>query len=238
MEGSVAAAGQAAQGEAAGQAAEGQQQQAAGVDVGQFAGQLDQLSQSHDQLFQMLQSAPWAQEGEGEGEAIEEPGELDLSFLDGTDPSFDPDQAAQRLAQTFDQRVEQKAQQLIKPLEQKLSSIDEQRADDRRELEADRLVTEFPEFGDENVRSEVVNASFQIADAYGWGEVAKEPSFWRLVYMAGRAAQSANEEGTDGPQAAHLEGGAGARPGGSQQVAGVDQILTPDRKGRGVLPFG
>jgi hypothetical protein len=47
-------------------------------------------------------------------------------------------------------------------------------------------------------------------------ELANKPWFWRLTYMAGRAAEAANEEGGETPQAAHLEGGGGARPGGQQ----------------------
>lgn len=233
MEASVAANGQAAQAAQGdgGQAADGQQQ---GPDIGALAGQLEQLQGGQEELRQFLLSNPWQQQEAAEPETPSEPEALDLSFLDPDDPGWDPQQVAQRLSGLIDQAAEQKMQ----PLQERLNSIESTNAEARREAEAERLANEFPELQQRDVAEQVVGAAQQIAEAYGQPELANEPWFWRMTYMAGRAAESAQQEGTEDPQAAHLEGGAGARPGGSQQVDGAEQILSPGRRGRGALPFG
>jgi hypothetical protein len=96
-------------------------------------------------------------------------------------------------------------------------------------------VQEFPDFADPQIAEQVVGTARQIAEAYGQTELANEPWFWRMTYMAGRAAESAAEEGDDASDAAHLEGGGGARPGG-QQVDLGDQIVNA-RRGSSVLNF-
>jgi hypothetical protein len=58
-----------------------------------------------------------------------------------------------------------------------------------------------------------------------------------LVYMAGRAADSANQEGSQESNAATLEGGGGAVPGGGGQVDLGDLIVNGGPRGRSVLPF-
>jgi hypothetical protein len=69
----------------------------------------------------------------------------------------------------------------------------------------------------------------------GRPELGEEPSFWRLTYLAGRAADAAQEEQGDVPAPASLESGAGATPGGGGGDLG-DQIVGAHR-GASVLPF-
>lgn len=220
-------AGLAGDGQAQGGDDAGQQQ---APDTAALAQQLEALTGGQEEMRQFLMSQPW-QQAEAQEAEQEIPGDepLDLSFLDPTEPGFDPNQVADRLGGLIDNVVEQRLQREINPLRE---SMDEQ----RRDLESRDLVAEFPEFGDPQIADQVVDASKQIAQAYGKPELANEPWFWRLTYMAGRAAESANEEGSGDPEAAHLEGGGGARPGGNPQVDLGEQIVSA-RRGRSVLPF-
>lgn len=213
-----------------GQGAEGGEGEAQGPDIGALGTQLEAMQGSQEQMFQFLQSQPWLQqeggEGEGEGEPAAE--DFDLSFLDAESPQFDPSQVAERLSGLINQGVEQRVQTAMQPIQQQMN-------EERWNREANALVQEFPDFGDPQKAQEIVGYARQIAEAYGQTELANEPWFWRMTYMAGRAAESASEEGQDAPEAAHLEGGGGARPGG-QQVDLGDQIVNA-RRGASVLPF-
>lgn len=172
--------------------------------------------------------------------ATEEPDELDLSFLDPADPAFDPAEVATRLGGLIEQTADKRAQALV---DQRMAPLEKTVKDFTRTAEAERLVSEFPEFGDQEVATEVVKVSRQIAEAHmpndpkAAAELADQPWFWRLTYMAARAAESANQEGTGVPDPAHLEGGAGAGPGSGSQVDPGDAIVAPSRGGRSVLPF-
>jgi hypothetical protein len=233
------ASGTAVAGDGGQQGAEqGQQQGESGQDVGALATQLQSMQAGQEELRQFLMDQPWQQqgqqgEGEGEGEQqSEEP--LDLSFLDPGDPTFDPDQLAQRLGGLINQTAEQRAQALIAPVVQ-------QQAEMRRQNEARDLVAEFPEIAQPEVAQQVVQVARQLAEANGHPELADEPWMWRLTYMAGRAVDSANEEGSQEPGAATLEGGGGARPTGGQQGDAAEEyrqaLKGAARGGRSALPF-
>jgi hypothetical protein len=92
---------------------------------------------------------------------------------------------------------------------------------------------------EEQVARPVFALAKEMAEHNGHPELSQEPWFVRMVYTAGKALEAAQEEGAESPSAAHLEGGGGAAPAGSQvdamtQVfgAGEDQPL-----GRRALPF-
>jgi hypothetical protein len=216
--------------------AEGQGQ---GFDPGQISETLQGLQGSQEQLRQQfsdfMEQQPWQQQEQEPGEPEPDPS-MDLSFLG--DPMLAPEQQAERLTQAFDQRVEQRAQQM---LEQQLSPLREGLDEMRLERGAEQLVSEFPEMADPQVANEVVQAAHQYADLLGQPELASNTALWRLVYMAGRAADMHSQEGADAPGAAHLEGGAGAAPGGSQVDLG-DLIVNGGGQdaalGKRVLPFG
>lgn len=223
-------------GDGGGQAAEAQQGQGGSVDVGQLAEQFGQMSASQAELGEWLRSEPWRAQ-ESEGEQQEENQELDLSWLDPEAPGFDPDEVAQRLGGLINQTAEQRAQQLkqseIDPLKNDVAEM-------RREREAESLVREFPALAEPETASEVVSVAKQLAEANGMPDLANQPWFWRLTYMAGTAAEAANEEGSENPRAAHLEGGGGGVPGGGQ-VDYAQMIVNGGRGegglGAGVLPF-
>jgi hypothetical protein len=217
-------AGQTTQGEAQGENGGGDAPSTA-----QIAEMLAAQQSSQQEMFQYLQSEPWRQQEAAPEEAQQESPELDLSFLDMDDPSYDPNTIAQRLGGLIDQTVEQRLQQGIAPLQQQQEEM-------RRQSEVQALVGEFPEFGDPETGKAVLQMAGQLAEAHGQPELAQEPWFWRVVYMAGRAADAAQDESGEIPAAAHLEGGAGAAPAGGGQDMG-DLIVGGGRRGAGVLPF-
>jgi hypothetical protein len=185
-------------------------------------------------MREFLQSQPWREAADGPGGQEQTPAEpdLDLSFLDPGDPQFDPEQIAQRLSGLVDQVAQQR-------LEAGLAPLQEQMQDMRREREWQSIAEEFPELVDEQVAKPV----FQLAKRR-WLSTTDTPSSHRSrgssAWPTSPARRwRANEEGAETPSAAHLEGGGGAAPAGSQvdaltQVfgAGEDQPL-----GRRALPF-
>lgn len=238
MEGSGIGGGPAAAqaGQIAGQADGGAaaEQQTQGPDLAQLAQQMQTMQSGQEDLRQFLASQPWQPEAaEPQTPAAPEP--MDLSFLDMDSPNFDPQVTAERFGSVIEQAMAQREQSL---LAQHVQPLQEQLQQERVAREAQMLVDEFPEMGDPDIGPQVVAAARQTAEAYGNPELANQPWFWRMTYMAGRAAQTAHEEGGETPSAAHLEGGAGARP-GAQQVDLADQILAGSgQPGRSALPFG
>ena len=90
------------------------------------------------------------------------------------------------------------------------------------------------------LRAQEPDFSVQYAQMLGQPELGDNPAFWRMAYMAGRAADAANAEQQQQPAAATLEGAGGASPAGAAdaQKQLVDGILNADGAGRSVLPFG
>lgn len=226
----AAQAGQVAGGQAGG--GEGGADQ--GPSLADIAQQLAGLSGGQEDLRSYLASQPWQPPEAQEPQTPAEPEPIDLSFLDIADPNFDPQATAERFGSLIEQTMAQREQQL---LSQHVQPLQQQLQQERVAREAQMLVDEFPEMGDPDIGPQVVTAARQVAEANGHPDLADQPWFWRTIYMAGRAAQTATEEGAEPPPAAHLEGGAGARP-GAQQVDLADQILSASgQAGRSALPF-
>lgn len=232
MEGSAAAGPAGVQGQAAGQGdGEGaaDQQQNGGLDVSAITQTLESLRGGQEEMRSLLQAAQ--QQGEPEAEALPE---LDLSSWDMENPAFDPNQAAQSLTSYIEQQAQARSDALVKehiePLKQQQDML-------RRSAEARDLVGEFPEMGQEEVARNVLGVAAQIAESVGMPELAQHVPIWRLVYLAGRATDAANQEGDEDPRAAHLEGGGGAGPGGGQQAGMTAADIVGARRGAGALPF-
>jgi hypothetical protein len=232
-------------GQGAGGAAqgEGQQQQGGnGEGTGTVPGleamaqQMQEFGQQLEPMREFLQSQQWQQLQQAQGQ---EPGQqqeadpfegLDLGYLE--DPAIaagmDPQQFSQQLAQTISQAAEQIADQRIGPVKEQLTDM-------QRQQDVAALVGEFPEMAEEETAQQVLGAAAQLAQSMGHPELAEDPKFWRVVYMAGRAADAAAEEQGDIPAPGQLESGAGATPGGGGGDLG-DQIVGA-RRGSQVLPF-
>jgi hypothetical protein len=211
--------------------AQGGEQQAAqqGPDIGQLAEQLNGVTQGQQELVEFLKTQPWQQQAQAEPAQQEEQG-LDLSFLDETDPAVVADQ----LQKVIQQGIQDGIQKQVNPQLEKLQG---DFAEDRRVREMEVLVGEFPELSQDDVAKDVVGLARQMADALGQPGLADEPKFWRYAYMVGRAAEAANKEGAESPQAVTLEGGGGAAPAGSSGGSPIDAIFSPQSGGRNALPF-
>jgi hypothetical protein len=227
VEASVAGQGQ-------GDAGQGEATQQRGPDLSALADQLGTLSAGQDEMREFLQSRPWdgQQEPEQAQQEQQEP-ELDLSqFLDPADPSYDPNQVAQQLSDVVEKVVAQRVEQGLAPLQEQVQDV-------RRERDWQAIADEFPELVNEEVAKPVFQLAKTLAEHNGHAELAQEPWFVRMAYITGKAMETANEEGAEAPSAAHLEGGGGAAPAGSQvdaltQVFGGEEGIPLGRK---VLPF-
>lgn len=234
----MAAIGQAAGGEGqaqGGDAAQGGQQQADGL--GQLAEQLGQFGGSLEEMRQSLQALQPQQAAEQQGEQI------DMSWLDGDmgqqlDQFGQPvvDQAAlEQRNQAMLAAIDQRAQALVQPVADKLE-------EQRRNNEARDLGNEFPELKTNEMAQFIAGRgglAEQAAHAFGQPHLAAEPAFWRLVYMAHKASDLANQQGSGDAGAAHLEGGGGPGPAQLSEADLVKQISqSGDGLGAGVLNFG
>jgi hypothetical protein len=222
-------AAQQTQGENGGTGEGGGEAQQAAPDFGALSQQLEQLAGGQEELRQYLSTNPWQQQ-ETEQEQQQQAPEVDLSWLDPADPSYDPEQMSQKLTETFGQYVQQATEQATAPVMERMQEM-------QREQAAERLVNEFPDLKQQEVADEVVRASLEYASALGRPDLGNDPGFWRLVYLSGRAIDSAQQEGSGDPGAAHLEGGGGAIS-GTSQVDPADEIMNAGgKKGSSVLPF-
>src|SRR5215831_123452 len=245
MEASAAQGPAAGDGGGAGGAQEGQaqQQESQQPDLAAIQQQLAELGPSLEQMRGMLAEnqeaqAAWAEqqpqpgyEGDPSQQFQQQP-QPDLSFMNPDSPAYDPQQAATALAQLMQQESQQQVQAAVEPLQAQIATMEAQR-------QADLLAGEFPELEDPEIAQNVIDVSRQYAQMLGQPELGDNPAFWRMAYMAGRAADAANAEQQQQAPAATLEGAGGASPGGAvdaqQQL--VQGILNADGAGRSVLPF-
>jgi len=240
MSSPAGAASGASSGGDGGEAQQGEAQAAQGPDVGALAAQLGQMSEGQEQMRQFLMSQPWsqqeAQQENGEG-AGGEPEALDLSFLD--DAGYDQ-QTATALADVMQRQVQTQVEAAQREWQQQHQALNE-RVSEREKMEHMRdLVDEFPDMANPEIAQQVVQQAHQLTQANGWpAEMAADPRFWRIAYAAQQMFAQAQEEGSEQPDAAHLEGGAGAASAGGQQGDDFTQMLdAAGEGGRKVLPFG
>jgi hypothetical protein len=226
VEASVAGQGQ-------GDAGQGEAAQQQGPDLSALADQLGTLSAGQDEMREFLQSQPWQTTDAPQEQQAEEPEfELDLSQLVEPDGQYDPAQLAQQFNQQLSEAVEKVVEQRLEPLRQETKEM-------RQEHEWRDIAAQFPELEDEQVARPVFELAKQMAEHNGHPELAQEPWFVRVVYTNAKAMEAAAEEGAEAPSAAHLEGGGGAAPAGSQ-VDALTQVFGGGEDiplGRRALPF-
>jgi hypothetical protein len=233
----AAASGQGDAGGDAGQQQQGEAGQDGGVDLSQLAAGLAQQQTTQQEMYDFLRSAPWesGQQQDAGQQQETTPDPLNLDFLNMDDPSFDPGQMAEKLGSLIEQTVEQRVKQGI---DQAVTPLQQQQEQMQREQEAAALVAEFPEFGEPETANAVLSTAAQLAEAYGQPELANKPWFWRMTYMAGRAADAAQEEQADTPAPGHLESGAGGAPAGGRGGGMTANDIVGAKRGASVLPFG
>jgi hypothetical protein len=224
----MSAPGQAAGGDSGNGEAQGEGQ---GPDLSGMVDQIGQIASGQEEMRQYLASNPW-QQPETEPEAQQDEG-LDLSWLDPNAQQYeDPAQVAQRLNDQISGAVEQRVQALTDPMR-------EQMAEMRRDQQARDLAAEFPEIATDEMANQIAGPgglAAQMADQLGQPGLAAEPGFWRLVYMAHKQAEQANN-GSDGPGAAPLESAGGPGPAQQTNEDIVKGIMESGGQGSKVLNF-
>lgn len=199
-------------------------------DVSGLLERLDGLTQGQEQMREFLASNPWAQAqaqhtDQDQGDRTDQFG--DLSFLD--EPTITPDQLKESLNGLITAAVQQHVQQAVGPVAQQAQEL-------RRDQEARDLVSEFPELATEEMANKVAGKgglASTLAQNLGHPELAGDPKMWRVAYMLHKAAESANQQGASGPDAAHLESGHGAGPAGQQELSLKERIVSRQNGARG-----
>jgi hypothetical protein len=199
-----------------GQQQAGEQQQTDGQQQPDLAAVLDTIGQQFEQQRTMLQSLAESRQEQAPQEqqqtdANEGQGEIDLSFLDESAPTYQgPEAAMQQLGSLIDNIAAQRAQALVEPLQKDIGELRTDRA-------IDDLVAKYPQIADPEVGKTVIDTAQRWAQKAGHPELGSMPEFFELVYLAGRAADQSKQEGSTQESAAALEGAGGASPGGAGQ---------------------
>jgi hypothetical protein len=231
----MSAMGQGGEGQAQGEGQNQGEGQGGGPDLGAMVEQIGQVAAGQEEIRQFLANMDQQQQAEPEAEQGSD--EIDLSWLDQNAEAYqDPQAVAQRLSEQINGAVDTRAQALVQPVVQQMTEM-------RRDQQARDLAAEFPEIAEPEMAQKLAGRgglAEQMATELGQPALAAEPSFWRLVYMAHKAAESANaENGSGDPQAARLESGSG--PGPASQVTEDDLrnaiINAGDGLGKRVLDF-
>lgn len=214
-----------------------------GVDVAALAEQLGQMSEGQEQMREFLMSQPWAQQAEAD--QYDDDDGLGLEFdgdeLGGYDQpggfddpgGFDGDAETREMAEAITNATDGYIQAAVAPLEQRLEQM-------QMEKEWGEIADEFPDLQDVGLARETFEIAGAYAAAKGWPQqVASSPGFVRMTYLAMQAIKHAQEEAEmEQPDAAHLEGGAGAAGGQSQgEQNPLLQALDGPPGGHKVLPF-
>jgi hypothetical protein len=230
MEASMAGQGQGDAGDGYGGQAQGFD--GAGLDASALADQFGQLTEGQEEMRQVLAGLQeHLTQPQQEVEQGPPPLDLNAAGLEqaGGDPGegFDDAAAAQELAG----HVTAAMHAHTAPLREQVSDL-------QRTIDIKDLVAELPELGEPETMRVVLDNARVIVESEGLPrEMGARPGFVRLVYLAGRAMEIAQTEEAAGeqPQAAHLEGGGGAGPGGGRGVGPAHSIVDAGR--HNPLPF-
>lgn len=116
----------------------------------------------------------------------------------------------------FEQMVQQGVQAAMQP---HLEAQEQQ----RRDAEADALEAKYPVLGDPAKAGEYIDKCVQQAQLLGRPELAREPAFLEMVYLADEATKkSAAEQSAAETQEVTLERGGGAAPAEGSQGGNDD----------------
>lgn len=130
----------------------------------------------------------------------------DAAVFGDEDYDVDGQLTPQAQQRAFEQMVQQGVQAAMQPhLEAQEQS--------RRDAEADALEAKYPVLGDPAKAGEYIDKCVQQAQLLGRPELAREPAFLEMVYLADEATKkSAAEQSATGGQEVALERGGGAAP--------------------------
>jgi hypothetical protein len=215
--------------------------QGTGQDFSQITNSLESLTGGMEEMRQYLQSQPWQPQQEAEVQA-EEPAP-DLSSL--LDDVYDPRELAERMTGYVDTATTRQIQQALQPVLQQNQQLSEELQNLKWQSDAASLVDEFPQLQDQKVAEQVFEKAREVAleltsgDEQAANAMLRNKGLIRMTYMLGRAVDTANAEQAGDPNAAHLEGGAGARPGAAplDPAQALIHGLPEDGLGSRVLDF-
>ena len=126
-----------------------------------------------------------------------------------------PEAAQRELQRMIREEAEKIADERVKAA---VTPLQEERIAERRAAEADAIEAKYPELQDEKVLSEMVGKTIQAAKSRGRDELAAEPWFFEMVYLAERAGERAGQESPDGAgRDVSLESAGGASAAGAEQ---------------------
>jgi hypothetical protein len=171
-----------------------------------FTGGIDQLRQMFEQQNQAPQDG---QQDDGLG-LFDEFG--DQLGQDAFGEEIDPD-AARQAQQRLQSMIRQEAEGMVEPIKAQLDEM-------RMRGEANDIAREFPDLNNPEVVKPVLDAAHRHAQRLGNEDLAGEPWFIRMTYLAGRAEEMAGQETPAGGQdGIRLEGAGAGAPSQSLQEA-------------------
>lgn len=195
----------------------GQAEQEQGPDpFAAFSDRLDQMQQGWesalDQRFSKIEQAL---------QPPEEPdpyGGIDPSFFEepgqGQQGGMDP----QQLLSVVQELADKRAAEAVGPVQQQLAEM-------RRDSEARDLEGRYPALQDPKNAEAALNAAQQYAQAFGRPELALEPRFIEMAWLAQSGAQLAQSEvPAGGQQGSPLERGGGAGPMQQEEPSITDRL--------------
>lgn len=156
-------------------------------------GRLDQFEQRFEEPADDERDDPYA-------------GLDDAAVFGNEDYDVDGQLTPEAQQRAFEQMVQQGVQAAMQP---HLEAQEQQ----RRDAEADALEDKYPVLGDPAKAGEYIDKAVQQARLLGRPELAREPGFLEMVYLADEATKkSAAEQSAGGQQEVTLERGGGAAP--------------------------
>ncbi len=109
---------------------------------------------------------------------------------------------------------------------EQVDQVRAERADDRRAAEADALEQRYPKLADSKEQQKYVDLAVDEARRLGSPELAREPNFLEMVYLAAEAREQAGREVPAGQDpGVTLERGGGAPPAEQTQDDRGDAIV-------------
>jgi len=130
----------------------------------------------------------------------------DAAVFGNEDYDVDGQLTPEAQQRAFEQMVQQGVQAAMQPHL-------EAQAQQRRDAEADALEAKYPVLGDPAKAGEYIDKCVQQAQLLGRPELAREPAFLEMVYLADEATKkAAAEQSAPAGQEVTLERGGGAAP--------------------------
>jgi hypothetical protein len=155
---------------------------------------LDELNGRFGQLEPLLQGLGQQEEPEQEQPGFDE-------HFDENGMVLDPDGLQSYIQQQIQQGVQSQMEQTTQGLQQVQQFLQDQ--------ELDGLADDYPELQQPEVATKLAQEANAWAQSRNMPQLATDPEFVEMVYLAGKAMEQAQQGVPAGDQGVHLEGGSG-----------------------------